>query len=99
MPHAKKIVLVAETGDVTDRDRLLRELFDARIELFCAFGIDAQEWEDCMDWIVVMACVDEGSEHSILTTSHRDGTLDAVVELASQITVPSGEQEIEVIKV
>ena len=97
--HAKKIVLLAESGDILDRDRLLRELFDDRIELFCATGRDAQEWEDCMDWIVVMAAVDDGIEHSVLTTSHHEATIDEVVALAKQISVPSGANEVEIIRV
>ncbi len=99
MPHAKKVVLIAESGNVTERDKLLRELFDDRIELFCAMGKAAAEWEDSMDWICVMADVDSGIEHLVLTTSHESAPLDEVMDLARQISVPSGESEIEIIRV
>ena len=99
MPHSKKVILIAESGDVSGRDRLLHELFDDRIELFCAVGKDAQEWEDAMDWICVMADVDGGIDHLVLTTSHENDPLDDVIQLARQISVPSGETEIEFIRV
>ena len=99
MPHAKKVVLIAESGSLLKRDELLQELFDDRIELFCAVGMDAQEWEDLMDWVCVMAEVDHGIDHLVLTTSHATDSLDEVMELARQISVPSGATEIEVIRV
>ncbi|MBL8519868.1 MAG: hypothetical protein JNK75_04285 [Betaproteobacteria bacterium] len=99
MPHAKKVILVLESGSVLNRDHLLNELFEDRIELFCAVGKDAAEWEDLMDWVCVEAEVEKGIDHLVLTTSHETGSLDDVVELAHQISVPSGEQEVEIIRV
>ena len=74
-------------------------LFDDRIELFCAVGKDATEWEDSMDWICVMASVDSGIEHSVLTSSHESEPLEDVMDLARLISVPSGDTEIEIIRV
>lgn len=65
--HAKKVVLIAESGSVLERDRILRELFDARIELFGTWGVDAEEWSDHLQWITVMAKIEEGVDHFILT--------------------------------
>ena len=99
MTHARKIILVSESGDIRNRDQLLRELFDDRIELFCAVGKDAHDWEDAMSWIVVMAKVDEGIDHDMLRSMHVDESAEDVVEFAKQIEVPSKLDEIEIIRV
>ena len=99
MTHARKIILVSESGDTRNRDQLLRELFDDRIELFCAVGKDAHDWEDAMSWIVVMAKVDEGIDHDMLRSMHTDETIEDVMEFAKQIEVPSQRDEIEIIRV
>ena len=99
MPHAKKVILIAESGDVSRRDALLRELFNDRIELFCAMGQGAHVWEDVLSWIVVMAKIDEGIDHDMLRSWHTEETLDEVVEFARQITIPSHKDEIEIIRV
>ena len=97
--HAKKIVLLAESGDILDRDRLLRELFDDRIELFCAVGKDAGEWEEALAWIAVEASVNDGVDHFVARSIHRDEAVEDVIEFAKQIAVPSNEEEIEIIRV
>jgi hypothetical protein len=99
MGHAKKVILVSESGDIQNRDQLLRELFDDRIELFCAVGKDAHDWEDAMSWIVTMAEVDEGIHHDMLRSMHVDESVDDAVEFAKQIEVPSKLDEIEIIRV
>jgi hypothetical protein len=99
MPHAKKVVLVAESGSVLARDDLLTELFEDRIELFCALGKDAEGWEDAMDWICVAAKVEHGIEHFVLTSKHESESLEEVIEFAKQVSIPSGDTQIEVIRV
>ncbi len=94
-----KVILVTESGEIGSRDQLLRELFDARIELFCAVGKDARDWADAMSWIVTMAKVDEGIDHDMLRSMHTQATLEDVIEFAKQIEVPSKLDEIEIIRV
>ena len=99
MTHAKKVVLVAEHNDAPRRDNPLQELFNDRIELFCAVGKFADGWEEALAWIAVEATVDFGVDHFVARSMHRDETVEEVVEFAKQISIPSGEQEIEIIRV
>jgi hypothetical protein len=101
MPHSKKIVLVCKSGpvDIRVREKLIQELLDDRIELFCTVGPGCETWEDEMDWICVMAQVETGVDHLVLTTSHQEESIESVMQLARQISVPSGAIEIEVITV
>ncbi len=99
MSHAKKIILVSDSVDTRNGDLLLRELFDDRIELFCAVGKGAHAWEDAMSWIVTMAEVDEGIDHDILSSMHIDESVEDVVEFPKGIEVPSKECKIEIIRV
>lgn len=81
MSYSGKIVLVSASGYSPERDdALLRDLLAARIELFCAVGIDAEKWEDALDW----TCIgDDGlGEYVVVTTSHKDESLDEVVAFA-----------------
>ncbi len=98
MGHAKKVILVSELGDIQNRDQLLRELFDDRIELFCAVGKDALDLEDAMSWIVTMAKIEEGIDHDMPRSMHVDESVDDVLEFARQIEVPSKLDEIEIIR-
>ena len=99
MTHAKKVILISASGDIQNRNQLLRELFDDCIELFCAVGNDAHDWEDAMSWIVTMAKVEEGIDHDMPRSMHVDESVDDVVEFARQIEVPSKLDEIEIIRV
>jgi hypothetical protein len=98
--HAKKVILISESGSVLERDLILRELFDDRVELFGAWGIDAEEWADCLEWISVMAGVEEKIDHFIPTYWQQEGqSFEEFMSLAEQIEVPSGSTEIEIIRV
>jgi hypothetical protein len=100
MSTAKKVILISESGSVLERERILRKLFDSRIELFGAWGIDAEEWADCLEWISVMAGVDEKIDHFIATYWQQEGqTFEEFISLAEQINIPSGSEEIEIIRV
>jgi hypothetical protein len=79
--YAGKIVLVSrsvytpEIGDV-----LLRQFVEDRIELFCAVGVDAANWEDALDWLCISP---EGeSIHFITTTSHPRESVEEVISFA-----------------
>lgn len=81
MAYSGKIVLVSTSGYVPERDNdFLLDLLGARIELFCAVGVDAEQWEDALDWV----CVGEEGlgEHVIITTSHGDEPLADVIKFA-----------------
>lgn len=100
MSSARKVILISESGQSIDRMEVVRELFDRRIELLCARGDDSEEWESCMEWLCVMAGVEEGIDHLVLTTaSGSDVPIEVVISLAEQINIPSGSEEIEIIRV
>jgi hypothetical protein len=91
MTYSEKIVLVSTSAYLPARDdQFLPDLIAARIELFCATGVGAKEWEDALDW----ACVgDDGrGEHMIVTTSHEDEALAGVVEFAEQFLTSSQDR-------
>jgi hypothetical protein len=91
MAYSAKIVLVSTSAYFPERDtQFLQDLIAARIELFCATGIGAKEWEDALDW----ACIgDDGrGEHLIVTTSHEDESLAEVVEFAEQFLTSSRDK-------
>jgi hypothetical protein len=83
MTYSTKIVLVSTAGYEPERDEeFLRDLLKARIELFCVVGVDAEQWEDALDWI----CIGEDGtgEYAIITTSHPDEPLATVIEFAER---------------
>jgi len=88
MTYSGKIVLVSTSAYVPERDdQFLQDLIAARIELFCATGVAAKEWEDALDW----ACVGDNGrgEHTIVTTSHEDEPLAEVIKFAEQFSTSS----------
>ena len=86
--YPPKVVVVSTTGYLADRDNaLLQALLDARIELFCVVGEDAQAWEDALDWLCVGAA-SEGTHH-ITTTSHIGETVEEVIAFAEQFSTPT----------
>lgn len=79
--HFPKVVLVTGRDYIAKEDRaLLLELLDAKVELFCAVGRSAQNWEDAMDWLRIE---EEGlAEHFVFTTAHTDETVEEVIAFA-----------------
>jgi len=72
---------VSASGYRPERDNaFLRDLLTARIALFCAVGVDAEKWEDALDWTSIGE--DGLGEHVIVTTSHKDESLAEVVAFA-----------------
>jgi mRNA deadenylase 3'-5' endonuclease subunit Ccr4 len=92
--HPPKVVLVSTKGYLAERDeKLLQELLDSRVELFCAVGVDAEQWEDALDSLCVRS--DGYDKHFIATTAHTDESLEEVVAFAEQFSTPtSGEVEV-----
>ncbi|MCB4366617.1 hypothetical protein KIH07_23020 [Hydrogenophaga taeniospiralis] len=95
--HSGKIVLVSTSGYVASRDDpLLRELIESQIELFCALGVDAEKWEDALDWMCMGA---DGSEATFITTTSHPGESEAeVIEFARSFSTER-PHEVEVIRV
>lgn len=83
MTHAKKVVLVSSSGYSPERDEpLLREFITAGIKLFCVVGIDAEKWEEALDWLAIE--IPASKDEVIITTSHPDETFEEVLEFARQ---------------
>jgi len=95
--HKGKVVLVSMSGYNPLRDDpLLRDLIESKIELFCAVGVDADKWEDALDWL----CIGDSGEggHYITTTSHPDEREEDVVEFAHSFATERAH-DVEVIRV
>lgn len=96
MTYSGKIVLDSTSGYRPDRDdELLRDLLKDRIELFSVLGVDADKWEDALDWICVG--VDGLGDYVIITTSHKDESLAQVIESAERFET-SKECSVQVIR-
>jgi hypothetical protein len=97
MKHPGKVVLISTSGYFAARDdSLLQELIYSRVELFCAVGIDAEKWEDALDWMCI-GPTGEG-EHFITTTSHPQESEEEVIWFAKQFSTQE-KHEVEVIRV
>lgn len=98
---AQKIVLIAtQPYNALKFEPLLESLIERRVKFFCAGGVDAEQWEEAFDWLVVDLHIRDEStkDYSPLTSSHKDETEDEVIEFANLISAEFGE-EIEVIRV
>jgi hypothetical protein len=96
MTYSGKIVLLSTTGYVPERDDgFLCDLFAARIELFCVLGVDADKWEDALDW----TCIGENGmgDYVITTTSHTDESLAEVTEFAERFNTRA-EHVVQVVR-
>ncbi len=79
--HAGRIVLVSRSVYTPEiGDTVLRQFVEDKIELFCAVGVDAANWEDALDWLSIGP---EGKGiHFITTTSHPGESVEEVVSFA-----------------
>jgi hypothetical protein len=79
--HPGKVVLVSNTPYTAEHGEVvLSQLVDDKIELFCAVGLDAEKWEDALDWLCIGP--DGKSLHFIVTTSHPDESVEEVISFA-----------------
>ena len=91
-----KVVLVSSNGYNASRDdALLQSLVSRKIEVFCAVGVEANEWEDALDWLCVGG--DGRGTHFILTSAHPDEREEEVIEFAMSIQT-SQPSEVEVVR-
>lgn len=92
-----KIVLISKSGYQPSRDTaLLREIVEDKVELFCVVGVDADKWEDALDWL----CVGGSGEdpHFIVTTAHLDESEEEVIEFAHAF-VTERVHQVEIIRI
>ena len=93
---SKKVVLVATTPYTPGFEPLLLGLIERHIELFCATGIDCENWETAMD--LLLTDPDRAFTHHITTTSHPGEPLDDVLNMADLWSTECGS-DVEVIRV
>jgi len=97
MPSPLKVVLVSSSGYSPSRDdAFLQSLVSRKIEVFCAVGVEADKWEDALDWL----CIGEDGSgiHFILTSAHLEESEEEVVEFAGslQTSQPSAVEVVHV---
>ncbi len=84
--HSRKVVLQSHSAYQAERDDpLLQELIRDRVELFCAVGVDAEAWEDALDWLCIGP--DGNGTHHVTTTAHPESTLSEVLKFAEAFAV------------
>jgi hypothetical protein len=81
MPYAAKIILHAPLAEPAQLESFVGACLADRVALIAIVGKDADKLEDLIDEIVV----GDGSDQRrfIVTTSHRDESLDEVLDLVS----------------
>jgi len=96
---ANKVILNSKTGYSAQHDQILYDLVEAKVLLFCAVGKDCETWHDIMDEIYV----GDGSERDffMVTSWHRDETLEAVIEFATDFDLDdcAGNENVQVIEI
>lgn len=91
-------VIVSTDKEYSDKfEYLLAELFDRRVELFCACGAHCGQWELAMDLYATDPARSD-QYHHITTTSHIDEPFDDVLNMAEMWVIENGSNEVEVIK-
>jgi hypothetical protein len=81
--HPPKVVLVASRDYIAQCDRaFLLELINAKVELFCAVGQSAQNWEDEMDWLFIEVKEASLATQFVVTTAHTDESVEEVIAFA-----------------
>ena len=95
-PEAKKVVLVASHPYSPQYEPLLLSLLERRIELFCAVGVDCENWETAVD--LLLTDPDRKFTHHVTTTSHPDEPLADVISMADLWFIEGGSA-VEVLEV
>ena len=98
MSNGNKVVLVSHSGYSEEHNALLQELIENKIELFCAVGVDCEDWEDAMDCI----CVELDANGIIpgafcTTTSHPNESVDDAIQFAENWS--QGANELKIIEI
>jgi hypothetical protein len=96
MAHSGKVVVVSSSGYIPERDdALLRSLMESQIELCCFVGVDANKWEDALDWLCIGS---DNPNHLIVTTAHSDESVQEVIEFAEMFST-TRQYQVEVLRV
>lgn len=97
MKHSGKVVVVSSSGYAPDRDdALLKKFIESKTQLCCFAGLDAEEWEEALDWLCIGA--DGQAAHFIVTTAHPNESVDEVIEFAEMFSTDE-THKVEVIYV
>jgi len=93
---ANKVILISSTQYSTEHDEILKSLIKRKIVLFCAVGVDCENWEEALDWL----CIGKNGEgtHIINTTSHPGETLEEVKDFAKAWETED-ESDIQIIEI
>ena len=93
---ANKVILISSTQYSSEHDELLKSLIKRKIVLFCAVGVDCENWEEALDWL----CIGEDGKGKYITntTSHPAENLEEVKEFAKAWET-EGESVIQIIEI
>lgn len=93
---ALKVVLLSSVPYSSRYEPLLLGLIQRQIVLFCAVGVDCENWELALDHLLTDP--DRNFTHEITTTSHLDEPIDDVLNLAN-VWYVEGSPAVELIEV
>jgi hypothetical protein len=96
LSSALKVVLASSVPYSSGHEPLLLGLIERKIVLFCAAGVDCENWELAFD--LLLTDPDRSFTHYVTTTSHPDETLEDVMNFASMWYV-EGNSAVEFMEV
>lgn len=95
--EAKKVIVATDKEYTDEFEPLIEELYNRKIELFCAWGTHCCQWETAMDLYITDP--DRKNEiHYIATTSHEDEPFEDVLNMAELWEVENSSNEVETIR-
>lgn len=95
--RALKVILATDKEYSEKFESILSELYQRKIELFCAWGEHSAGWEEAMDlYLTDPNRMD--MDHHIVTTSHDDEPFEDVLNMAEHWMVEDGNNNVEVIR-
>ena len=92
-----KVIISTDLEYSKNHENILAELFNRKIELFCACGKHCESWEEAMD-LYITDPIRMDSNHHITTTSHPDESFDEVLNFAEVWPTNNGNSTVEVLK-
>ena len=76
--RARKVILVASEGTIDRLEPIVEQWIRDRIAWVAVVGFACAEIEDRIDWLLIGN--DRDRSHFMVTTSHRDETLEEITE-------------------
>jgi len=92
-----KVIIATDKEYSDEYEYILEDLFERKIDLFCACGKHCGQWETAMDLFVTDPKRMDG-EHHITTTSHNGEPYYEVLNMAELWFTKEGNNEVETIK-